>query len=302
MSKSVSFVSATILIVLFFYSAPSAMSQTCMENAYGQRVCTGGGGIAYHYNADERAFYRVPARMTDTRAAEGDGPAWEVLYVTWACGFNQPENPGDVLCNDSYCTTSTGERGVWRVVYRRLEGSGDPWTPWPGSNGMSQLRECLESTDPITLDQIRDELLAIIENRYRQISEPRIRIDPSGSALVNLPVLASTDDPGIQGFSITNPLPGAVEAAPTYAWTWSNGDTSSGPGRPYDGTSPTGNPDYYGVLSTYSRSGDGSVTLEVTWDVVLAVPGNPPVTDIAPLIYTADADFTVRSAGTVLVD
>jgi hypothetical protein len=265
-------------------------------------ACATSGGIAYHYNADERAFYSVPARQTETRAAEGDGPSWEILYVTWACGFNQPENPGDVLCNDSYCTTSTGERGVWRVVYRRLEGSGDPWTPWPGSNGMSQLRECLESTDPITLDQIRDELLAIIEDRYRQISAPQIRIDPPGSALVNLPVLASTDDPGIQGFSITNPLPGAVEAAPTYAWTWSNGDTSSGPGRPYDGTSPTGNPDYYGVLSTYSRSGDGSVALEVTWDVVLTVPGNPPVTDIAPLIYTADADFTVRSAGTVLVD
>jgi hypothetical protein len=288
--------------VLSVLLASEAMSQTCTENAYGQRVCTGGGGIAYHYNAAERAFYPVPARTTGTRSAEDDGPSWEVLYVTWACGFNQPENPGDVLCNDSYCTTATGERGVWRVVYRRLEGSGDPWTPWPGSNGMTHLRECLASTDPITLDQVRDELLAIVEDRYRQISAPEIRIDPSGSAIVNLPVLASTDDPGTQGFSIVNPLPGAVEAAPTYAWTWSNGDTSSGPGRPYDGTSPTGNPDYYGVLSTYSRSGGGSVALEVTWDVVLTVPGNPPVTDIAPLVYTADADFTVRSAGTVLVD
>ena len=287
--------------VITVLAAP-AVGQECTTNRRGQTICTGGGGVGYHYNAEQRAFYPIPARQTGTRAAEDEGPSWEVLYVIWACGVNAPSNARDVLCNNSFCTTPSGDQGIWRMVYRRIQGTSDPWEAWPDPGGVGALRECLISTDPITLDEIRDELLAILEEKFRQISAPQINVDPSGTAIVNLPVLASADDPGPQGFTIDNPLPGTVEASPTYAWTWSNGTTSSGPGRRYDGTSPTGNPDYYGVLSTYRNAGEGSVGLEVTWDVVLTVPGNPPVTDIAPLVYTASADFTVRSAGTVLVD
>jgi hypothetical protein len=157
-------------------------------------------------------------------------------------------------------------------------------------------------SDPIPLADVEAEIRRIIEERFKHVAEPEITLAPEVNALVNLPVIASTPNQGELGFDITNPLPGRVEASPVYSWVWSNGTTNSGAGVAYDGTSPTRNPRYYPVQSTYADGGAGSVDLQVTWSIALTVPGIPPITDIEPLVYEATESFPVRSARTVLVE
>jgi hypothetical protein len=144
--------------------------------------------------------------------------------------------------------------------------------------------------------------MRVIEERFQHVAEPTITLAPAVDAIVNLPVLASTEDPGPLGFGITNPLPGRVEATSSYTWTWSNGVTNSGAGVGYDGTSPTRNPGHYPVQSTFTGGRSGSVDLQVVWTITLMVDGLAPITDIEPLEYEASAGFGVRSARTVLVD
>ncbi|MGH8774270.1 MAG: hypothetical protein ACRDWI_03565 [Jiangellaceae bacterium] len=183
------------------------------------------------------------------------------------------------------------------MVYRRLDAT-DTWQYW-AERGLVCLANYGE---PITIGDVRAEILRIIEAHFKEVAEPAITVAPAVNAVVNLPVLASTPDQGPLGFDITNPLPGRVEATPEYHWTWSNGMTGTGPGVGYDGTSPSQNPSYYPVKSTYTNGGEGSVELIVEWSITLTVDGIPPITDIEPLEYDATAGFAVRSAQTVLVD
>ena len=183
------------------------------------------------------------------------------------------------------------------MVYRRLADT-DTWQYW-ADRGLV----CVAApSPPIPLTDIRSEVLRIIEERFKHVAEPEITLAPAVNALVNLPVIASTPDRGPLGFDITNPLPGRVEASPAYTWAWSNGATGRGAGVGYDGTSPTGNPGHYPVQSTYADGGAESVALQVTWSIMLTVPGIPPITDIEPLVYEATESFPVRNARTVLVE
>ncbi|MBD0293093.1 MAG: hypothetical protein ICV70_05920 [Jiangellaceae bacterium] len=179
------------------------------------------------------------------------------------------------------------------LVYQRIDTG--PWELRPGV-------QCRVIADPIPLADVEAEIRAIIEKRFMHVAEPEISVAPAVNALVNLPVIAATPDPGPLGFDITNPLPGRVEATPSYFWTWSNGTTGSGPGVAYDGTSPTRSPGHYPVQSTFADGGDASVELVVSWSITLTVPGIPPIDDIEPLEYSATESFTVRSARTVLVE
>ncbi|WP_163816724.1 hypothetical protein [Phytoactinopolyspora alkaliphila] len=219
-----------------------------------------------------------------------------VRYVV-LCGSNDPNQPYDVLCVEATCE-SDGAIGYLTQVYRR-ESAADPWEPWPGRE-----RTCrtFSTGEPIPLEDVEAEILAILEEHYEAVTQPRIEVAPAYNAVVNLPVLAATDDVGPVGFEIENPLPGQVDAVPEYAWSWSNGDGGSGPGRSYDGTDPLTQPDHYPVRAIYSSAGEQEVGLEATWAVTLTVEGIPPITDIEPLVYEAAETFTVHSAGTVLVD
>jgi hypothetical protein len=192
-----------------------------------------------------------------------------------------------------------GEPGVIAQVYRRLSDT-DPWEPWPGRQW--ECRTFGSGGQPIPLADVEAEIVALIEEHFAQIARPEITVAPSANAVVNLPVLASTPDAGNVGFDIDNPLPGHVEASPAYTWAWSNGAASEGPGQPYDGTNPAESPAHYPVRSIFTASGTGQVQLTATWTISLSVEGIPPITDIEPLVYTADASFAVRSAETVLVD
>jgi hypothetical protein len=217
----------------------------------------------------------------------------QLRYVV-NCPGNTTDDPvvaGE--CSSSFCTLPSGEQGVNYLVYERMGNA--PWQLRPGA-------VCRFVSDPIPLADVEAEIRRIIEERFKHVAEPEITLAPAVNALVNLPVIASTPNQGPLGFDITNPLPGRVEATPVYSWAWSNGTSNTGAGVAYDGTSPRNNPGHYPVQSTYRDNGTESVDLQVTWSIVLTVPGVPPITDIEPLVYTATEGFLVRSARTVLVD
>jgi hypothetical protein len=248
------------------------------------------GGFGYYYDRTRQAFYAEDS-VNGTETVHG--VTVQLRYVV-NCPGNTTDSPVTAgECLSSFCVLPSGEAGVNYLVYERIGNA--PWQLRPGA-------VCRIVSDPIPLADVEAEIRRIIEERFKHVAEPEITLAPAVNALVNLPVIASTPDRGPLGFDITNPLPGRVEASPAYTWAWSNGATGRGAGVGYDGTSPTGNPGHYPVQSTYADGGAESVALQVTWSIMLTVPGIPPITDIEPLVYEATEGFAVRSARTVLVE
>jgi hypothetical protein len=253
------------------------------------------GGIAYQYDHQQAAIYpKKPVPDGRERASDSNGVArdWQTHYIA-ACGSG---SAGQVGCVPQPCQIN-GRTGTLHMVYRRLSDA-DVWQYW-AERGLVCVTV---AGTPISLADIRSEIIRIIEERFKHVAEPQITLAPAVNALVNLPVIASTPNQGPLGFDITNPLPGRVEATSAYSWAWSNGISNSGAGVGYDGTSPRNNPGHYPVQSTFRDDGAESVDLQVTWSITLTVPGIPPITDIEPLVYDATAAFAVRSARTVLVE
>jgi hypothetical protein len=277
-----------LVIAAVLYVAPAyACQQTgqgCVEPDQRQR------GFGYYYDRTKEAFY---SEESVDGSETVDGVTVQLRYVV-NCPGNTTDNPVGVgECLSSFCTLASGDRGVNYLVYERVGNS--PWQLRPGA-------VCRIVSDPIPLAEVEAEIRRIIEERFKHVAEPQITLAPAVNALVNLPVIASTPNQGPLGFDISNPLPGRVEATPTYSWAWSNGTSNSGAGVGYDGTSPRNNPGHYPVQSTYRDNGAESVDLQVTWSITLTVPGIPPITDIEPLVYDATAAFVVRSARTMLVE
>lgn len=128
---------------------------------------------------------------------------------------------------------------------------------------------------------------------------PPILLQPT-DAIVNLPVIASTEDREPVTIELDDPIVGTAMATPEYVWSFAPGAGGHGPGRPYDGTSPTGNPGYY-VAHTYGGLGTATVELTVTWRVTFTIPGYPPV-ELTDVVREASATSVVRAAGSELVD
>jgi hypothetical protein len=174
-----------------------------------------------------------------------------------------------------------------------------PVTP-AGSDWSLSGQQCMPGEERVDLADVEAEIRRIVEDRFREIARPTVTLAPPTAGLVNLPVLAWTEDPGEVTLDFEQPLPGTVTASPTYEWSWSNGSTSYGPGMPYtDSVSPTRTPDRY-VHAVFNRNGSASVELTVTWAGSVTVPGLPPV-EITPLVYSAPAAFDVREARAQLV-
>jgi hypothetical protein len=250
------------------------------------------GGFGYLYDRATQTFYADDPTADGTETV--GGVRMQLRYVV-NCVGNSTDEPRRVSeCSTAICSLPDGSAGVSYLVYQRPDAGAD-WTPRAGP-------VCRGVADPIPLADVEAEIVRIFEAHFKNVVEPEITVAPAVNAVVNLPVLASTPDPGPLGFDITNPLPGRVEATPAYEWTWSNGQQSTGAGVGYDGTSPSGNPGHYPVQTTFEDGGSGSVALTVVWSITLTVAGIPPITDIPPLEYSGSVDFPVRSARTVLVD
>jgi hypothetical protein len=256
-------------------------------NGHGEAYTTNT-GIGWYYSAEHRAFFRGPESFVQV----SDVPDTEWTSVP-TCTGNDPSGGGDV-CAAALCTTADGEPGVSFWVFSR------PLDP-PGSSWSLEGTQCVPGERRVDLADVEAEILRIVEDKFRQIAEPEIVLAPQASGLVNLPVLAWTEDPGPVTLEIEQPLPGVISASPTYEWLWSNGTTATGPGRPYSpAMSPTDDSSSY-VSSVFEQRGEASVALTVTWRGTVTVPGVPAV-DISPLVYTASAGLPIEEARSVLVD
>lgn len=288
---------AALLAVLCALIAPVQPASACGvggDNCV-NRPDNDGGGVSYFYQSTTQTFYPI-ASNEDGTETEVSGRTWETRYITWCDARASETDPSGMTCADEMCEVG-GEFGYMTMVFRRSFGGG-LWELWPGRD-----RECrVTDEEPIALEEFEERIITTIEEHYSKIARPTITIAPPADAVVNLPVIASTADAGNVGFDITEPLPGRVEASPSYGWAWSNGQAGSGPGRPYDGTDPAAAPGHYPVHAVYARGGNGSVDLAATWSIVLTVDGIPPIEDIEPLVYDATASFAVRNATTIIVD
>jgi hypothetical protein len=165
-------------------------------------------------------------------------------------------------------------------------------------------------------------LAAVREQLDARLTAPRFAVQPPGRAVVNLPVIVHVTAEGRrvpqadcahpQGvcFDVTVPVPGRLEAAPSYGWLFdpagtadtadTAGAVAAGRGRPYDGTSPRQAPDHY-VTHTYTQlTPRQPVQLTVTWQAVFTVAGLPPLT-LADLPKTTQQAFPVVQARSQLV-
>lgn len=289
-----------LTLSLIWVNIPTSSANDCGRNHLGDIIpCPEGrgDGVRYVYDESTRTIHEVGGIEDGTESEGGGGPVWQTRYMV-RCAGNTADNPQNVLCVEATCVASDGNHGYVVLVLRR-EADADPWEPWPGREAECRAATITES---YPLEDIRGEIIGLVEEHYEHIARPTVSVQPAANAVVNIPVLASTDDIGEVGFEIENPVPGVVTAAPSYAWTWSNGTTGEGAGRGYDGINPIDNAGYYPVQTAYAQSGTHSVALTVTWEIGLTVPGLPTITDIEPLVYGADAEFPVRSGRTVLVD
>lgn len=284
--KAIATLAMTLLAVVGWPAATSAQGK-CLDFVSGCATTTDS-GVGWHYSAAEQAFVRTPTSI----AARPTGPKRQWTYVP-ACDGNTPGGNADA-CQGALCTAPGGEPGVtFRVFSRPIVPADSAWD-LAGS-------QCIPGEQRVDLADLEAEVRRIVEDRFREITQPTLHLAPQAGGLVNLPVLAWTDDPGPVTLDFQQPLPGTIVATPTYAWTWSNGSQSSGPGRPYTPElSPSRTPDHY-VHGVYGTRGEGWVELTVTWQGDVTVPGLPSI-DIAPLVYTATTSFAVREARAQLVD
>lgn len=289
-----------IAIVALLMPPSTAVADDCGRDQFDNPIpCPDGrdDGVHYVYDSSSRTINKVGSIGDGSESEGGGGPAWYTRYVV-RCDVNTVDNPAEALCIEAACENADSDHGYIVQVFRRLA-EGDAWEPWPGREAECRTASIVES---YPLEDIRAEIVGVLEEHFEEVSDPEVTVAPARNAVVNLPVLASTEDVGDIGFEIENPLPGSVTAAPSYAWSWSNGTGAAGPGRGYDGTSPVDNEAYYPVRATYTSSGTHSVGLAVTWEIGLTVPGLPVISDIEPIVFESAADFPVRSGRTVLVD
>jgi hypothetical protein len=281
-------IAAVLLILGVVGGAPLARAtDICLDFVSGCSYTTDS-GVGWYYSAAQRAFFKTPTSFQPL----SDAPELQWSYVP-TCDGNTPGGNADA-CTAALCTAPGGEPGVTFWVFSRPVDPPDVAWTITGT-------QCIPGEQRVDLADVEARVRQIIEDKFREIAEPRVTVAPEAGGLVNLPVLAWTSDPGEVTLDIEQPVPGQIRATPDFEWLWSNGTTSVGPGQPYSpGISPTATPDRY-VHAVFRQRGDASVTLTVTWTGDVTVPGLPPV-NIEPLVYTSPVSFSVREARAQLVD
>jgi hypothetical protein len=235
------------------------------------------------------------------------GPRTEYMMLQ-ACSENRPPSadgalPGqDVQCTGVTAAPQCAPGEILMRVYSRVVGSGNPWTV--------QGTRCLAATSRIP---IADLAAGVREQLDARLVAPRFAVQPADRAVVNLPVIVHVTSEGRRipqsecahpegvCFDVTVPVPGRLEAYPTYNWLFDTaGAAGEGRGRPYDGTSPREHPDHY-VAHTYSQpTADQQVRLTVAWKATFTVAGLPPL-QLEDLPKTARQGLSVVEARSQLV-
>lgn len=279
------------LLAVFLLGGVISSTATAVGSSWGDfgEATTTSSGLHYRYSASERAFFVEGPTPDVGEASSGVGPDLE-----WRRVERCSAHPDFIAwCDGALCMVD-GTLGFRVDLYSRP--AGDPDAVW-----QHRSTYCSVAPRRIDLADVEQAAQRALEDRYKEIARPRIGAAPHDAALVNLPVLAWTEDTPPVTLSITQPLPGSITAVPSFAWEWSNGDTSTGPGRPFDpGIDPVSSPASY-VATTFDQPGTSQVSLTATWTATFEVPGVASV-PLSPLTYTQTRAFPVREATTVLVD
>lgn len=145
------------------------------------------------------------------------------------------------------------------VAQRQVAPTVGAWSLQPGS-------VCL--TPQQQLPWSPAQLQAFVDGYFQRLPLPLpgLELQPGDRAVVNLPLIASTEPPQQTTFTVTQaPFP-TITITATVSWRWSWGDgestTTSWPGRAYDGTDPRSSPGHY-VSHPYAAPSAGT-TIGVT--------------------------------------
>jgi len=255
----------------------------------------------YRYSYDNGNIVAMPA----ISHSSSGGPAMEYRVLPACFNNRPPSGDGSDPGRDDHCLgaltsprCAVGEILVW--TYSRRAGSSQAW--------VQTGQRCIGVRRVVPVAAVRD---AVREELAKRVADPRFEVRPGEATLVNLPVIAYVTDSGRKEqqrdcahpegvcFSVTQPVPGRLEARPVYVWDFGQGPEAEGRGRPYDGTSPREVPDYY-VSHTYMQRGPQRVRLTVGWRATFTVAGLPPI-ELADLPRSAEASFPVLEAWSELV-
>lgn len=217
--------------------------------------------------------------------------------ITSVCGPPlPPDQAGNANedCVASACVVGPTPGRNLRVWSQQQTPAIGPW----------ELRLALFCATPpgpaVTRAQVEQAAQEYIEKR---VSPGKPVITPAGQTLVNFPNIVSTTAAGPVAFDITVPLPGHIDAAPTYEWTFADSQVAvthaSDTGRPYDGTSPR-EPGYY-LTATFPHSGPATVSLRSTWTATVTVEDQPPVA-LNPIVFDNTVGIQVQQRQPVLLD
>jgi hypothetical protein len=210
-------------------------------------------------------------------------PALEYIF-TRNCTGNASE--GNRACAVELGTCPDGSPQQW--VYTSPAGSDAP--------RRQDTPVCLAPSDVVDVDAALAASRQVLEERLPQ---PAFTFQPAGGAIVQLPVIVAAVQHSDAGFDVTVPVPGRLAATASYAWRFGDEATGSGPGRLYDGTSPTRHPGHY-VAHTYRRPGGSTVTLTVTWNATFTLADGTQF-PLEPLQFTTSRALRVHPTRSELI-
>lgn len=235
---------------------------------------------------EQLVIYRIPEQG---RFEDQTGGLWEAQLTPY-CRENLS---GTVIVDNGLC-----QNALLTCELRGSDAIAAMWmvlTPiFAGGSPRAEGPICLDGMAAIP---IGPQIQALVEGEIGT-DPPPIVLQPT-DAIVNLPMLASTDPRPPIVIDVSDPISGTAAATPEFIWSFGEGAAAHGPGLPYDGTSPTANPGYY-VAHTYGGLGTPTIGLTVTWQVTFTIPGYPPI-ELDDVVREATASTQVRAAGSELV-
>lgn len=235
---------------------------------------------------DSLTFFQLPARARYFAPDGAESTARFVPYCEWNVAGT--EIIGDGLCIRAEVTCRLRGSDAVLALWMRL-------MPVRGGPPRMEGPVCFDGSSrqqlgPVIQQQVEDAIGAVA---------PPIVLQPV-DAIVNLPMIASTDPRPPIVVQVNNPIAGVARATPYFAWDFGDGGGGIGAGVPYDGTSPTRDPGHY-VAHTYRALGAPTVTVTVTWEVTFTIPGYDPI-PLEDVVRTGATTTTIRTAHSELVD
>lgn len=265
--------------------------------------------ISWQYSESANGYYREPSG----RESGGDGGPATVRYVygaynDWAeCPAADPAFNCDAGVTGMKCAIdSVGPRGLprfpWIRYERTIQPDGTP-TLWVGVDAA-----CSEPSedDFVPMEEISTQLNYEV---IQDLAEPQVDLFPAVTTIVKLPTIVSTDypenigppatvldnDPPTIEVPIDIPRPGGgltgrIHAIAKLEWTFEDGGSAEGRGKPYkSGITPKSNPNYGYVTATFVKAGNKkSITLNVQWTGTVTVetldPENIVPVDLDPIV------------------